>query len=435
MFTKIKVQNYKSLVRLEVDLSYKQDKKPLAIIYGENGVGKSNFASVFYTLYESLRTMSIRNVLQQILDNRQDADDDLLRFLRKNLRETDALIKSCKTINSKENMILCFEFMLDGLKGEYTIEYDDVKLVYEKLEFVLNKNKTVLYELSGDDAKINDKIFSDGDYAREFKGLLNKYWGKHTLLSILLFEKEDKADGYIEQRIHPRLYRVIAAFMTMSIKVKAGNRAERGTIGLKHRILRELGQGEIDRAEEAELRKAELMVNEFFTLAYSDIKQAYYRLDYRDNKIKYSLVFKKLLYDKIVDVDVEYESTGTLQLLEIIPFLLMCVEGETVIIDEIDTGIHDLLVNNILGNIVDSINGQLIITTHNTMLLDSDIAPSYIYTFMVDRNANKSLTSIVEYEDRTHPNLNYRTRYLKGMYGGVPISRDIDFDELWDMMD
>ena len=113
----------------------------------------------------------------------------------------------------------------------------------------------------------------------------------------------------------------------------------------------------------------------------------------------------------------------------------MCMDGQTVIIDEIDTGIHDVLINNILCNVVENINGQLIITTHNTMLLDSEIDPNYIYTFIVDKNANKKLLPIVDYEDRTHPNLNYRTRYLKGMYGGVPICMDIDFEELRDIMD
>ncbi|WP_265460855.1 hypothetical protein [Enterococcus faecium] len=35
--------------------------------------------------------------------------------------------------------------------------------------------------------------------------------------------------------------------------------------------------------------------------------------------------------------------------------------GKTVIIDEIDEGIHDLLVNNLVQNIIESINGQIIL--------------------------------------------------------------------------
>ena len=113
----------------------------------------------------------------------------------------------------------------------------------------------------------------------------------------------------------------------------------------------------------------------------------------------------------------------------------MCVEGTVVIIDEIDTGIHDLLVDNMLENVIPSIGGQLILTTHNTMLLDSDIDPQYIYTFIEDENAIKQLVSIIDFEDRTHPHLNYRNRYLKGMYGGVPLLGEIDFEELREILD
>lgn len=45
--------------------------------------------------------------------------------------------------------------------------------------------------------------------------------------------------------------------------------------------------------------------------------------------------------------------------------LIFC--GVTVVYDEIDNGIHDLLLKNILESMVDHITGQLIITTHNTI--------------------------------------------------------------------
>ncbi|OPX42970.1 hypothetical protein CLHUN_31140 [Ruminiclostridium hungatei] len=441
MFTSVKIKNYKSLINLEVDLSAKKkEAKPLIIIYGENGVGKSNFSTVFYTLCESLRTMSIKTALQKLLDGHDDSQDimsneGLRMFISKNLSDTEAIIRSCKTINTNENMSLEFEFVINNRSGKYLIEYDNSKVVHEKLEYVLNKNRNVFFEILENKITINEKIFNDNTYYKEFYNLLEKYNGKHTFLSMLVFEIEDKAEGYVRGKINKRLYDVIASFMSMSIRVKSGFRSERGNMGISHRMLGVLDNGTISIAEENELNNAERMVNEFFTLAYSDIKEAYYKREVVDENIKYSLFFKKLIYGKIVDVDYELESTGTQYLLRIIPFLLMSVEGETVIIDELDTGIHDLLVNNILCNLIDSIKGQLIITTHNTMLLESDIDAEYIYTFVVDKDANKELVPIVKFEDRVHPNLNYRNRYLKGMYGGVPVTRDLDFEELLDMME
>lgn len=440
MFTHVKVRNYKSLIDLDVDLSAKKNvPKSLVIIYGENGVGKSNFATVFYTLFESMRTMAAKDTLQKLIDGEEtrhfESEESFRNFIARNLKDTESIIKSSKTINSTENMAFEFEFSINNRIGKYLIEYDNSKIVHEKLEYVLNKNKILFFEIIDSKININQKIFEDNIYYKEIEELLIKYNGKHSLLSILVFEMGDKAEGFVEQRINKRLYEVIASFMTMSIRVKTGYGSEKGKIGVSHIMLGDLDKGTIPIGDKEELDSAEKMVNEFFTFAYSDIKEAYYKREIIDDSISYKLYFKKLMYGKIVDVDFELESTGTQHLLQVIPFLLMGVEGQTVIIDELDTGIHDLLINNILCNITDSIKGQLIITTHNTMLLESDIDPECIYTFVVDKDANKELVPIVNFEDRAHPNLNYRNRYLKGMYGGIPVARDLDFDELLEMME
>ena len=437
MFTKIRLKNYKSLVDFSVDfLKKKGVAKKAIIIYGENGVGKSNFASAFYTLVESIQTLSIRKAIQTFLEKRgedEKVNESFVKYLSRNLRDTESIISNCKTINSDGNMELEFDFIIDGKPGTYLLIYDNEKLIHEKLSYVLNKNKCVLFSLSDKEKVINKKLFLDPNYADEIKNLITQYEGKHSLLAIIANEKEEKAEGYIESKIHKALYEVISFFMTMSIKVKSGNRGERGKMGLSHPILGELTDGTINIEEQTELDKAEQLLNEFFTNAYSDIKEVYYKKSQEDNKIEYELFFRKLVYGEVIDISYEMESTGTQHLIDILPFLLMCVEGTVVVIDELDAGIHDLLIDNILNNILDSINGQLIVTTHNTMLLDSNIDPEYIYSFVVDKYANKELITIADFEDRSHPNLNYRNRYLKGMYGGIPHLGDVDFEELNDI--
>lgn len=440
MFTKIYLKNYKSLIELTVDLLKKKNEaKQLVLVYGENGVGKSNFASAFLTLRESLQTMSVRIAIDKFLNDREEKlnmpDDVFVEMVTKKMRDTESIIKNCKTINEPGNMVLEFEFVLGDKNGLYRLEYDNSRIVREKLDYVLSKNKTNVFDITTESIKINKNMFTDSEYEKEIKLLIKKYFGKHTVLSMLVHEKEENAEGYVRERVNNGIFDVLSFFMTMSTKVKTGNRGERGSMGVSHEILANLECGDIDISEQEELEKAENVVNEFFTLAYADIKEAYYKTEIIDEKINYELYFKKLIYGKIIDVSYAAESTGTLQLLTVLPFLLMCVEGTTVVIDELDTGIHDLLINNILTNIISALEGQLIVTTHNTMLLDSEIDPSCIYTFMVDRDANKTLEPITVYEDRTHPNLNYRARYLKGMYGGTPISRDIDFEELHDLLD
>jgi AAA15 family ATPase/GTPase len=441
MFTYVKLKNYKSLVDLNVNfLQKKKTPKNAVFVYGENGVGKSNFASAFLTLYESMRTLSIRKAVQSFLEAKDETGnkEDLLKAIQEKLRDTEAIIRNCKTIASTENMVLEFGFILDGKEGSYYLEYDNEKLVREKLEYVLNRNRIVFYDIGEVTTNINKNIFLESEFYNEIKLLVEQYKGKHSLLSIIVNEKEEKAQDYIVERVHESLYNLIFSFITMSVKVKTGNHGEMVKVGLSHPILAKLERGSIDIAEVEELDKAEELVNDFFTRTYGDIKSAYYKREVNEGKINYELYFSKLIYNKLIDVSFELESSGTQHLLDILPFVLMCVEGTIVIIDEVDTGIHDLLVDNILENVVSSIRGhqgQLILTTHNTMILDSDISPQYIYTFVEDDQANKQLVSIVDFEERTHPHLNYRDRYLKGMYGGVPLLGELDFEELRELLD
>ncbi|WP_075878177.1 AAA family ATPase [Merdibacter massiliensis] len=434
MFTGIRLRNYKSLVNFSADFTHRKNQaKKIIIIYGENGIGKSNLASSFYTLIDSMKTLSIRKVIQVFIEKREEnskINENFMKHLSRNLRDTESIISNCKTINSKGNMELEFNFIIDGKKGSYLLVYDDSRLIHEKLSFVLNKNKTILFDLSDETKNINKNLFLDQEYENEIKDLIKMYQGKHSLLSIIVNELEEKDKGYLKAKIHRSLIEVISFFMRMSIKEKSGEVAERGKMGLSHLILGNLTDGKINIEEESELDKAERFLNLFFTYMYSDIKEVFYKRYREDNQIKYELFFRKKIYNQIIDVNYELESTGTQHLITILPFLLMCIEGSVVVIDEIDAGIHDLLINTILNSIIDSINGQLIVTTHNTMLLDSKISPENIYTFVVDRNANKELVNIADFENRTHPYLNYRKRYLEGMYGGIPHIEDIDFDEL-----
>lgn len=439
MFTSLELHNYKSLVELNVSFLKKKDiAKKLIVVYGENGVGKSNFASAFFTLYESMQTLSVRKAIMAFLEDKKEYanKDSFIRAVSSKLRDTEAIIKNCKTIDSSDNMSLKFGFNIGGKEGSYLIEYDDTQIVRERLEYALVKNRCVLFDISLNERKINKKLFLESEYAYEVEENLTKYKGRHSLLSIIYNDLEETANEYVQKRIHPALYKIIGDFVTMSVSLKHGNHGEFDKIGVSHEILSQLKSGTLNIEDEEELDKAEELLNNFFTQTYSDIKEVFYKKEVINEKsFKYELFFKKKIYGNLIDVSYELESTGTLHLLKILPYLLMSVEGTVVVIDELDTGIHDLLVENLLNSIIDSIGGQLIVTTHNTMILDSEIDPEYIYTFVVDRDAKKELVPIVEFENRVHPNLNYRNRYLKGMYGGIPNIADIDFDELSDILD
>lgn len=435
MIRYVKLVNYKSLVNLYVDfMKTKTKPKNLVLIYGENGIGKSNFANSFYTLNETMRTMSSIEMFKKIIEKSEAKPNQYKNFIEKHIKDrfkdVKMIINDCKTIDSNGNMLMEYGFICNKKNGIYHIEMNNEEIVSEKLEYVINKNQTYFFDIDKNNVKINASIFTDKNYYNEFLELIDKYWGKHSFLSILSYEIEDKKREYMNKKISKSLYDVLLYLKMMCTKIKGGNHSEFGIIGTQHILMDDLEEGKISIKYEKELDKNEYLINEIFTTLYTDIKNVYYKRTIEDNYIKYKLFSKKMIYGKIMDVDFSLESTGTQNILTLVPYLISACEGQTVIIDELDTGIHDLLVKNLLESIARYVKGQLIITTHNTMLIDSSIPSENIYIFNANSKAEKELIAITDFEGRIHKNNSPRKRYLNGVYGGIPMFTDIDFEEL-----
>lgn len=437
MFTYIKLKNYKSLIEFEVDLTKKENTpKKLISIYGENGIGKSNFVDSFYTLKKIVSTRTVNEKIRILTEKQKELQTDdfdkalyffgQLGSIIKNgfFSNSIDIINECKTIDSKDNMIIEVGFKIKSKSGIYCIETDNTDIISEKLDFTLNKNKVNFFEITKKEKYLNESVFIDNEYKKEILSIVEKYWGKHSLLSLIAYEIEDKKENYVKKKIFNGIFEVINFFSSLSILSR--NKLE----VFKDIEEEKLFYGTISANEEKKLINIENVINTFFTALFSDIKQAYYKKKVDSDKINYILCFKKNIYNKLIDIEYNRESTGTKNILKILPYLISTAKGKTVIIDEIDNGIHDLLILKILENLSEDLKGQLIITTHNTLLLEEEFIKDSIYIFKVDENANKKLLSLNKFEGRIHPNLSIRKRYLKGLYGGIPFPMDIDFNEL-----
>ena len=437
MFTYLKLKNYKSLINFEVDLTKKENSpKKLISIYGENGIGKSNFVDSLYTLKRIVSTRTINEKIRILTEKQKELQTDdfdkalyffgQLGSIIKNgfFSNSIDIINECKTIDSKDNMIIEVGFKIKSKTGIYCIETDDADIISEKLDFTLNKNKVNFFEMTKKEKYLNESVFIDHEYKKEILSIIEKYWGKHSLLSLIAYEIEDKKENYVKKKIFNGMFEVINFFSSLSILSR--NKME----VFKDIEEEKLFYGTLALNEEKRLINIENIINTFFTALFSDIKQAYYKKKIDNDKINYILCFKKNIYNKLIDIEYNRESTGTKNILKILPYLISAAKGKTVIIDEIDNGVHDLLMLKILENLSENLKGQLIITTHNTLLLEEEFIKDSIYIFKVDENANKKLLALNKFEGRVHPNLSIRKRYLKGLYGGIPFPMDIDFNEL-----
>ena len=433
MFTYIHLKNFKSFGDLYFDLTNKQaTTKKLVLIYGENGIGKSNLAAAFLMLGETMRTMNVRDLMQSILSEKPACvnEEDFSRFFRARYKDLETLIRDNKMVASEDPLLIEVGFRLDNRNGRYIIETDDTQLIHERLEYTLAKNKGTYFDITPTKKTISAKIFNEKSAYNEVKSSCRKFWGKHTLLSILMHESDDKADDYIKEQISDNFQRVLSFLSLMSCKIKFGSSQERGGISLPAEILDDFENGNILAKDEDRLDKTENMLNIFFKSAYRDIEKVYYRRAKKEDRISYQLMQIKRIAGKAREIPFSMESTGTQALLELLPFMLVAVAGSVTVIDEFDTGVHDLLVKKLVQSLYKNVSGQFIMTTHNTLLMESDIPKECFYVINELPDGSKEIETLTYYDQKIHENTNIRKQYIEGKYRGIPESSDIDFVEL-----
>ncbi len=434
MFEYVKLKNYKSFGNIEFNLLDRNNQpKKMVLIYGENGIGKSNLASAFFMLSETLRTMAVRDIMESLLaddSERLKNSEEFKKYFRMRYKDIETLIKENKTVSSTEPMLMEFGFRINGKSGKYLLEMNDSQIIHERLEYTLTQRRGAYYDITPEKATISTKIFQDRSSYQAIKKACAKFWGKHSLLSILMHESDDKADQYIREQIEENFALVLQFFSRVSCKIKFGSRQERGIIGLPPEILGEYENGEIDRRDEEVLNRTEKMLDAFLRLTYKDIIRAYYKRTYDEEQIQYQLVITKNIAGKPRDIDFALESTGTQSLIQQLPFMLVVVKGSVAVIDEFDTGIHDLLVKALASSLYDSIEGQLIMTTHNTLLMESDIPKECIYVINELESGEKEIQCILHYNNKIGEKNNIRKQYLLGKYTGIPEEPKIDFCSL-----
>jgi AAA15 family ATPase/GTPase len=458
MFTKITLDNFRSFEHIEFDLSGMGNRpKNCAIIYGENGSGKSNLISSFVFLKETLETLGNTNeaeplkerIAMESMDLAGYGDDgiSLQKFVFQMIaRKTNLqmITKQYRMIDSAEGVKVKFSFQIAGHDGYYEIGFDGQnRLVGEKLYHLLNERTGMIFEISrqkADDGsgkcktnvELSDSMFRNPSYGKKVRELIEQYWGKHTLFSILNVQSEENNEKYMEDSVGAGTISALKFFNRFSVvcdeEMQSGSRYDH----YSNILLENLSRGVISKDGEKHLSVIEEALNDFFTRAYSDFKKVYYKKDPLEGKIRYELFFKKLIYGKIREISIRQESTGTQRLLENFPAFYECACGNTVLIDEMDTGIHDLLMDSVFKEVISSLKGQLVATTHNTSLIEHT-PPENVYIIRIDSEGYKDIRCIKDIS-KTQKNHNNRNRYYEGLFGGVPLLESIDLSEIFSHM-
>ncbi len=436
MFTYVKAKNFKSLKDIEFNLNKTKTKTNQFIsIYGENGSGKTNIVELFKLLQQSIMSratdIAMNKMPKEFWKIQEEMSDQLPTEIRQ-IFQLSFNLKEYRMLDEEEATEIEYGFKINNKDGFYYIKFDD-EIIEEKLYYMAGKQRAYLFQINKENNKIiknlNKNIFINEKYNEELIDGIDKYWGKYTFLSLLSFETIEKNKDYIDNNISKNIIEVIDRIWLMTVHVDKGALKIIPDGFVKVRKLNNIQKGIVKKDKLPEIKKYENVLNIFFTQAYADIKEVKYEINEKEDRIYYELYFNKMIGGQIKSIPSRLESDGTRRILNQFDTIIGSLLGETVIIDEIDNGIHDVLMKNIIMSIKDEITGQLIITTHNTLLLEV-LPKENIYILSTDRNGNKMINSIKEYGIKIQKNNNARDLYFKGVFGGIPTTDYIDFEEI-----
>jgi len=437
MFLSAKLENLKTLKDVTINMSKANQPKSVVSIYGENGSGKSSIILAFQILALSVRTMEFSEKLLELQAHLKNGAEKLneLPFetmlfpLFQQFSSFENIIHSSRMIGAKENTTLQYTFLLNNNPGKYSLEYDEKGLVREELSYRLKTRSIVLFSITKDDVRFQKATILDAKLKRELTEDIEKLWGTHTFLSILSSAFKRYNQSFLKDFLLKELLVILDKFQKIGIRNdEFGLGQQLGSI--KHNLV--TGTIPFEEKETVENNVAALFT--FYSAMYTDIVDVFYQYTQRNNQLHYQLFFAKKIGGEIRHIPFQLESHGTRKLLELFPIFVGLYQGETVVIDEIDAGIHDLLIQKIIENLTDEMKGQLIFTTHDTFIL-RELPKEYAYFINITDEGNREVYSVDQFEGvRVQPNNNLQRMYLNGNFGGVPFPMDLDMERVIELL-
>lgn len=383
---------------IELDALKKSDRLlKSAVIYGANASGKSNVLLAMFNLQNLVMT-SVKN-----------QDGDLLAF------EPFKLSSECMSKPSKFSVF----FVKNNIRYRYAVSFDRTKVIDEELYYYPNNREALIFERKN---------------TTEFKFTIDKRVqsdiSKRTLDNVL----------YLSNSAQQNYDKTLEAFKWFREDLRiigARTLSEQGeyTINMlnqddesKKAILRSL--------ERADLGLVDIIASiedvDMAALPAEIINHLPRSLDSASGKLqRIDINTFHLSKDKdgkeqsiAFDFNTE-ESEGTKRFFSLIgPWLNALNKGQVLFIDELELKLHPMLSEHLIKLFHDKSynknNAQLIITTHNTNLLNDELfrRDQIWFTEKDPDKGNTELYSLLEFKARKDQNI--LKGYLMGRYGALP---------------
>lgn len=412
MLRSFRLGNHRSF-RSEQELllmpSYDKEQQvvPVAAVYGANASGKSN-------LIDGLRFMA--SAVQDSFA-RWDADGGVPR---RPFRLDPAA--------RDEPSVFVVELVVDGVRYTYGFTVDDTRVLEEWLYSYPEKRRRILFERERDDLRFGTTVQSMQAQLETLAGLLR------SNALFLSLAGQSKLNALLP--VH-RWFGQEITFLGNGVGLRPLDVA----IFLRSGEDRHVRMIELLRAADLGISGVELSNDLFDAMRVAEEAQEANseRLAAARRQLVASALGRdpiRLLHGATREAfDLKEESAGTRSWLAMLPVVLNALDnGNVLVVDEVDTSLHPVLVLRLVKLFNDkqtnSAGAQLIFTTHDATLLhpplaEEPLARDEIWFVEKDGSGLSTLYPLTDFKPRAEDNL--ERRYLSGKYGAVPNVFEEDF--------
>ena len=365
-----------------------------AVIYGPNGAGKSNlFKAVQFMQWFIANSATTTQEGQKIPVTHFKFD------------------KTHKNKPSEFEII----FIQDNVRYQYGFFVNETRVVREWLLAYPHGKSQHWFERSFNESA-NEYQWTFGS---KFKGERN-LWKSSTRSNTLFLSTAVQLNS---EQLKPVFH-----WLSSKLILVVGN------IALNPALTFELFQQKDGMEKLIRFMKAADIGIEKFELKEEEVLQPYFSqsagLDVRQPPMSLPKHYKVLAWHKMIDskefvpLNLEEESAGTIKLfVQAGGWLKALGEGATLLFDEMDNSLHPLIVRFLVklfhNTDINRYDAQLLLTTHDTSLLDDDIfRRDQVWFIEKDQNSSSHLYSLLDFSPRKDEAL--EKGYLRGRYGALP---------------
>lgn len=390
------------------------------VIYGANASGKSNFVKAIEfskkVVTSGLEKLNPVNCHFRL----QEGNSSIPSIFQYELKNNGRFYSYGFAIILKDNKIVEEWLYEIGVKKEKKVfERSINESGKHEIEIGLSlstktKNRFDVYREDFQDSdsllflsEMNRKSIDDFEEAIDFKNVFNWFDKKLTILS-----PDSKYAGLNFIGDDNEMLNTFNSFLNVfqtGIKNVTSEEVDLDSFDIPKNIKEELTKN---------IKKAKSLIFEINGITY-----ALERNENNDYKIK------KIGLEHIDNIgtpivfDIDDESDGTQRLFDFIPALhAMAKTNSVFVIDELDRSLHSKLTYGIFELFLELTQGnesQLIVSTHESLLLDLDLLRRDEIWFVEKENNQSRLFSLDEFKVRNDRIV--RKDYLLGRYGAIPI--------------